>query len=130
MRAITYRAHTSNAASEKSGKHVANITESEVHQMTVTLCHQLATTMPRKFPYLSITVVVLRDNEELAPHPDIQNHRLHQNSTIAFGNWKGGMLQVLGNDKWINHDSRDQWVFVMPAIVTIGSQRSKDTDCR
>ena len=73
-------------ANEKSGKHVTNITESEVHQMTLTLCRRLSTTIPRKFPYLSITVVVLTDNEELGPHRDIQNHRLHQNATISFGN--------------------------------------------
>ena len=68
--------------------------------------------MPKPFPYLSITVVLLTDGEELAPHKDIQNHRLHQNATISFGKWTGGVLQILEDDKWINCDSRDQWVFL------------------
>ena len=61
-------AHTSNAASGKSGKHVTLITESVNHGPTLTLCHRLATTMPSPFPYLSITVVILTDGEELSPH--------------------------------------------------------------
>ena len=112
VRTITYGAHTSNAASGKSGKHVTLITESMNHNPTLTLCHRLATTMPKPFPYLSITVVVLTDGEELSPHKDIQNHRLHQNATISFGNWTGGVLQILEEEKWINRDSRDQWVFL------------------
>ena len=112
VRTITYGAHTSNAASGKSGKHVTLITESVNHNPTLTLCHRLATTMPKPFPYLSITVVVLTDGEELAPHKDIQNHRLHQNATISFGEWTGGVLQILEDDKWINCDSKDQWVFL------------------
>ena len=59
IRTITYGAHTSNAASGKSGKHVTLITESMNHNPTLTLCHRLAATMPKPFPYLSITVVVL-----------------------------------------------------------------------
>ena len=88
------------------------ITESMNHNPTLTLCHRLATTMPKPFPYLSITVVVLTDGEELSPHRDIQNHRFYQNATISFGNWTGGVLQVLEDEKWINRDSRDQWVFL------------------
>ena len=65
VRTTTYGAHTSNAASGKSGKHVTLITESMNHSPTLTLCHRLATTMPKPFPYLSITVVVLTDGEEL-----------------------------------------------------------------
>ena len=38
-------AHTSNAASGKSGKHVTLITESMNHNPTLTLCHRLATTI-------------------------------------------------------------------------------------
>ena len=86
------------------------ITESMVYNPTLTLCHRLATTMPKPFPYLSITVVLLTDGEELAPHKDVQNHRFHQNATISFGNWTGKVLQVLEDDKWINRDSKDQWV--------------------
>ena len=112
VRTITYGAHTSNAASGKSGKHVTLITESMNHNPTLTLCHRLATTMPKPFPYLSITVVVLTDGEELSQHRDIQNHRFHQNATISFGNWTGGVLQVLEDENWINRDSRDQWVFL------------------
>ena len=112
VRTITYGAHTSNAASGKSGKHVTLITESVNHNPTLTLCHRLATTMPKPFPYLSITVVLLTDGEELSPHKDIQNHRLHQNATISFGKWTGGVLQILEDDKWINCDSKDQWVFL------------------
>ena len=41
------------------------ITESMHHNPTLTLCHRLATTMPKPFPYLSITVVVFTDGEEL-----------------------------------------------------------------
>ena len=112
VRTITYGAHTSNAASGKSGKHVSLITESVNHNPTLTLCHRLATTMPKPFPYLSITVVVLTDGEELSPHRDIQNHRFYQNATISFGNWTGGVLQVLEDEKWINRDSSNQWVFL------------------
>ena len=90
IRTITYGAHTSEAASGKSGKHVTLITESVNHNPTLTLCHRLATTMPKPFPYLSITVVPPTDGEELSPHKDIQNHRLHQNATISFGKWTGG----------------------------------------
>ena len=102
VRTITYGAHTSNAASGKSGKHVTLITESVNHHPTLTLCHRLATTMPKPFPYLSITVVLLTDGEELSPHKDVQNHRLHQNATISFGKWTGGVLQILEDEKWIN----------------------------
>ena len=112
VRTITYGAHTSNAASGKSGKHVTLITESVNHGPTLTLCHRLATTMPSPFPYLSITVVILTDGEELSPHKDVQNHRLHQNATISMGDWKGGVLQTLEDDKWINCDSKDKWVFL------------------
>ena len=49
VRTITYGAHTSNAASGKSGKHVTLITESMNHNPTLTLCHRLATTMPKPF---------------------------------------------------------------------------------
>ena len=112
VRTITYGAHTSNAASGKSGKHVTLITESVKHNATLTLCHRLATTMPKPFPYLSITVALLTDGEELSPHKDIQNHRLHRNATISFGKWTGGVLQILEDDKWINCDSKDQWVFL------------------
>ena len=94
VRTITYGAHTSNAASGKSGKHVTVITESVNHHPVLTLCHRLATTMPKPFPYLSITVVLLTDGEELSPHKDVQNHRLHQNATISFGEWQGGVLQI------------------------------------
>ena len=66
VRTRTYGAHTSNAASGKSGKHVTLITESVNHGPTLTLCHR-ATTMPQPFPYLSITVVLLTDGEELSP---------------------------------------------------------------
>ena len=112
VRTITYGAHTSNAASGKSGKHVTLITESVNHGPTLTLCHRLATTMPSPFPYLSITVVLLTDGEELSPHKDVQNHRLHQNATISMGKWEGGVLQVLEDEKWINCDSRNKWVFL------------------
>ena len=82
------------------------------HHPTLTLCHQLPTTMPKPFPYLSITVLVLTDGEELSPHKEVQNHRLHQNATVSFGERTGGVLQVLEEDKWINRDSRNQWVFL------------------
>ena len=88
------------------------ITESVNHGPTLTLCHRLATTMPSPFPYLSVTVVLLTDGEELSPHKDVQNHRLHQNATISMGDWKGGVLQILEDDKWINCDSKDKWVFL------------------
>ena len=68
--------------------------------------------MPNPFPYLCITVVLLTDGEKLSPHRDVQNHRVHQNATISFGDWEGGVLQVLEEDKWINQDSSDQWVFL------------------
>ena len=81
------------------------ITESVNHNPTLTLCHRLATKMPEPFPYLSITGAA---REEHSPHKDIQNHRLHQNATISFGKWTGGVLQILKDEKWINCDSRDQ----------------------
>ena len=83
VRTITYWAHTSEAASGKSGRHVTKITEADIHQPTLTLCHRLAMTMPNPFPYLCITVVLLTDGEELSPH--IQSHRVHRNATIWFG---------------------------------------------
>ena len=71
----------------------------------------LRDTMPSPFRYLSITVVLLTHGEELSPHKDIQNHRLRPNATISRGEWKGGVLQ-LEDDKWINCDSKDKWVFL------------------
>ena len=112
VRTITYGAHTSNAASGKSGKHVTLITESVNHGPTLTFCHRLAITMKSPFAYLCVTVVLLTDGEELSPHKDVQNHRLHQNATISMGKWKGGVLQILEDDKWINCDSKDKWVFL------------------
>ena len=49
VRTITYGAHTSEAASGKSGRLVTRITEAEIHQPTLTLCHRLAMTMPNLF---------------------------------------------------------------------------------
>ena len=48
----------------------------------------------------------------MSPHKDIQNHRIHQNATISFGEWDGVVLQVLENDQWIHQDSKDQLVFL------------------
>ena len=112
IRTITYGAHTSSAASTKSSRFVTNVTEAASHQPCLTLCHRLATTMPRSFPYLSITVVLLTDGGELAPHKDIQKNRFHQNATTSFGEWEGGDLQVLVDDQWINQDSDRGWVFL------------------
>ena len=84
VRTTTCGAHTSNAASGKSGKHVTLITESVNHGPTLTLCHRLATAMPSPFPYLWVTVVLLTDGEELSPHKDVQNHRPHQNATSPW----------------------------------------------
>ena len=53
---------------------------------TLTLSHRLETTIPSPFPYLTL----LTDGEELSPHKDVQNHRLHQNATISMGG-KGGL---------------------------------------
>ena len=80
-------------------------------------CHKLATLMPEKFPYLSITVVLLTTGESLLPHKDIQNHRLSRNITTSFGDWTGGVLQVEENGDWTDHDSRDSWV-VLDARTT------------
>ena len=66
----------------------------------------------KNLPCLCVTVVLLTDGEELTPHRDIQNHRFYQNATISFGDWEGGVLQVLEDVKWINKDSRDQWIFL------------------
>ena len=62
--------------------------------------------MPEKFPYLSITVVLLTTGESLLPHKDIQNHRLFINITTSFGDWTGGVLQVEENGNWIDHDGK------------------------
>ena len=83
---------------------MTKITEAEIHQPTLTLCHRSAMTTPKPFPYLCVTVVLLTDGGELSPHKDIQNHRVHQNATISFGEWEGGVLQVLEDDRWINKD--------------------------
>ena len=80
-------------------------------------CHKLATLMPEKFPYLSITVVLLTTGEALLPHKDVQNHRLFRNITTSFGDWTGGVLQIDENGEWIDHDSRDSWV-VLDARTT------------
>ena len=31
---------------------------------------------------------------------------------FQWGEWKGGVLQTLEDDKWINCDSKDKWVFL------------------
>ena len=72
VRTITYGAHTSLAALQKSHKFVTNITTADNHQRVLLLCHKLATLMPKSIPYLCITVVVLTTGEDLAPHRDIQ----------------------------------------------------------
>ena len=110
IRTITYGAHTSLAALQKSHKFVMNIITADNHQRVLLLCHKLATLMPRSIPYLCITVVVLTTGEDLAPHRDIQNHRHFRNATISFGKWEGGVLQTYEDDIWVNQDSRDQWV--------------------
>ena len=112
VRTITYGAHTSLAAVQKSHKFVTNITTADNHQPVLLLCHKLATLMPRSVPYLCITVVVLTTGEDLAPHRDIQNHRHFRNATISFGKWEGGVLQTYEDDIWVNQDSRDQWVIL------------------
>ena len=112
VRTITYGAHTSFAAVQKSHKFVTNVTTAENHQSVLVLCHKLATLMPRSIPYLCITVVVLTTGEDLAPHRDIQNHSHFRNATISFGKWEGGVLQTYEDDIWVNQDSRDQWVIL------------------
>ena len=110
IRTITYGAHTSLVASERSGKFVTNVTTAVGHEVCLMKCHKLATLMPEKFPYLSITVVHLTTGEALLPHKDIQNHRLFRNITTSFGDWTGGVLQIEENGTWTDHDSRDAWV--------------------
>ena len=112
VRTITYGAHASLAALQKSHKFVTNITTADNHQQTLLLCHKLATLMPRSIPYLCITVVVLTTGEDLAPHKDVQNHRHFRNATISFGKWEGGVLQTYEADIWVNQDSRGQWVIL------------------
>ena len=85
--------------------------------MCLMKCHKLATLMPEKFPYLSITVVLLTMGESLLPHKDIQNHRLFRIFTTSFGDWTGGVLQIEENGGWTDHDSRDSWV-VLDARTT------------
>ena len=117
IRTIAYGAHTSLVASERSGKFVTNATTAVGHEVCLMKCHKLATLMPEKFPYLSITVVLLTTGETLLPHKDIQNHRLFRNITTSFGDWTGGVLQIEENGKWTDHDSRDSWV-VLDARTT------------
>ena len=76
IRTITYGAHTSVVASDRSGKFVTNVTTAVGHEVCLMKCHKLATLMPEKFLYLSITVVHLTTGEALLPHKDVQNHRL------------------------------------------------------
>ena len=110
IRTITYGAHTSLVASERSGKFVTNVTTAVGHEVCLMRCHKLATLTPEKFPYLSITVVHLTTGEALLPHKDIQNHGLFRNITTSFGDWTGGVLQIEENGTWTDHDSRDAWV--------------------
>ena len=117
IRTITYGAHTSLVASERSGKFVTNVTTAVGHEVCLAKCHKLATLMPEKFPYLSITVVHLTTGEALLPHKDIQNHRLFRNITTSFGDWTGGVLQIDEEGTWVDHDSRDAWV-VLDARTT------------
>ena len=117
IRTITYGAHTSLVASERSGKFVTNVTTAVGHEICLMKCHKLATLMPEKFPYLCITVVLLTTGEALLPHKDIQNHRLFRNITTSFGDWSGGVLQIEENGTWMDHDSRDAWV-VLDARTT------------
>ena len=112
IRTITYGAHTSLVASERSGKFVTNVTTAVGHEVCLMKCHKLATLMPEKFPYLSITVVHLTTGEALLPHKDVQNHRLFRNITTSFGDWTGGVLQIEENGTWTDHDSRDSWVIL------------------
>ena len=49
IRAITYGAHTSLVASERSGKFVTNVTTAVGHEICLAKCHKLATLMPEKF---------------------------------------------------------------------------------
>ena len=51
IRTITYGAHTSLVASERSGKFVTNVTTAVGHEICLAKCHKLATLMPEKFPY-------------------------------------------------------------------------------
>ena len=112
VRTITYGAHTSLAALQKSHRFVTNITTADNHQPVLLLCHKLATLMPRSIPYLCITVVVLTTGEDLAPHRDIRNHRHFRNATISNGKREGGVHQTYEDDIWVNQDSRDQWVIL------------------
>ena len=107
IRTITYGAHTSLVASDRSGKFVTNVTTAVGHESCLTKCHKLATLMPERFPYLSITVVLLTTGETLLPHKDVQNHRLFRNITTSFGDWTGGVLQIDEHGEWLDHDSRD-----------------------
>ena len=91
-RTITYGAHTSLVASDRSGKFVTNVTSAVGHEVCLYKCHKLATLMPEKFPYLSITVVLLTDGESLLPHKDVQNHRLFKNVTTSFGREQVSMI--------------------------------------
>ena len=117
IRTITYGAHTSLVASERSGKFVTNVTTAVGHEMCLVKCHKLATLMPEKFPYLCITIVLLTTGKASLPHKDIQNHRLFRNITTSFGDWTGGVLQVEENGLWMDHGSRDSWV-VLDARTT------------
>ena len=49
IRTITYGAHTSIVASDRSGKFVTNVTTAVGHEVCLMKCHRLATLMPRNF---------------------------------------------------------------------------------
>ena len=63
IRAITYGAHTSLVASDRSGKFITNVTSAVGHEVCLFKCHKLATLMPEKIPYLIITVVLLTNGD-------------------------------------------------------------------
>ena len=104
-------------ASDRSGKFVTNVTTAVGHEVCLMKCHKLATLMPEKFPYLSITVVHLTTGDTLLPHKDIQNHRLFRNITTSFRDWTGGVLQIEEDGVWTDRGSRDAWV-VLDARTT------------
>ena len=50
IRTITYGAHTSLVASDRSDKLITNVTSAVGHELCLYKCHKLATLMPEKFP--------------------------------------------------------------------------------
>eukprot|EP00971_Amphidinium_carterae_P075775 1497311-Amphidinium_carterae.2 len=67
--------------------------------------HSLASLHPQNISYTSVVVTKLHAGQEVGPHRDVKNDDSVPNHTICFGNFEGGLFQVMrqtenGSDAW------------------------------